>query len=1169
MIPARLPYPGLRAFTREESDLFFGRDGCVDAMVDRLASTRFLAVLGPSGGGKSSLVRTGLLDALDLGLHPWAGSRWQVADLHPGGQPIRNLAMALLMASGTSNAAEGEFLRSFLQHGPRSVVEWAAGGNLEPDSNLLILVDQFEELFRYGDYAAREEAEAFVSLLLESAACSNVRIHVVITMRSEYLGAAALIPGLAERINSGLYLAPRMSREECGEAIQGPASLMEACVEPALVNRLLNDLASFAPWESTQSTDQLERLSRRADQLPLMQHVLNRLWMYVAFETADVQVVLRLSDYERIGDLSGALEAHGSEVMAALGKREQYVEPIFRALMSGTSAALAVRRPCRIDELLQIVDGSRDDVIAVIEAFRAPGCNFLRTSDSTTANDDTIVDISHESLIRQWAPLKKWLEREVRDGNAWRRLVEAQERHARCEGGLLTGLDLQTITAWWQSEQPARQWTLRHGGEFESVRAFFEQSLSNEEARIGEQRRQEVRERRRLRGGIAVLAVALVVVTGLGIYASIQGRIAEENAGKTLAVLEEVGSTIYSDRFASLVGMAPLQSDLMEKLLPYQVEIEKRYAVVVDPANVIRNKHRLAMALNSIGRADQAMINYREAYQRGISALQTNRNGDKPPQALEASFIDVGSSYAWWLLDVGEYKRADEVLNAMREVAGQYDRPSPTAALSLAYASLENLLSRRASDRKEESAEERHNLKAIELLRPIAEKTDATMETLSFQVTLYENLDNKQDENRARVCALADRMLARSPMDRRAIRARVACLKDNARSARATNGRQAAMDHLQSASELVRNVLRLVPDDQSLLLALTDIETDIVGLSWGDGMESQRSQHNLLAGKHFVDALKGRTLLQDTTNQVQTLYEALDKGNFSSPAEELAFFKDITTAMEPTLKAFPHARSFANVSADAASHVGEILKKNPESHREAQAYLSKSIDSYARSGLMDDLTIHSDGFATYCGVYASRAAMHGAAGNVDSMLADGQKLVQACKPALDRYPWDFYLRQHFVRNASQIGAVLVERRRYREALPHLEYASHWGDKASSERLVRVYREGLDVPRDEQKARELDAKSKRQGMKRITVTADFGGVTAPFHIYLTNWPPEYPFEGVDDQLKWLSEARGGTVAPQIGESFRKLHKIARENDVSFTDLCAYALGLAAEQDNAMP
>ena len=92
----RAPYPGLRAFRREETDLFFGREDCINAMVDRLAATRFLAVLGSSGTGKSSLVRTGLLDALELGLMAKAGSRWKIVDFRPGGAPLKNLARRLL-----------------------------------------------------------------------------------------------------------------------------------------------------------------------------------------------------------------------------------------------------------------------------------------------------------------------------------------------------------------------------------------------------------------------------------------------------------------------------------------------------------------------------------------------------------------------------------------------------------------------------------------------------------------------------------------------------------------------------------------------------------------------------------------------------------------------------------------------------------------------------------------------------------------------------------------------------------------------------------------------------------------------------------------------------------------------------------------------------------------
>ena len=154
----RPPYPGLRAFRREETDLFFGREDCTNAMVDRLAATRFLAVLGSSGTGKSSLVRTGLLDALELGLMAKAGSRWKIVDFRPGGSPLKNLARRLLETEHDEEnpyiePKDVDLLRAFLARGPRAVIEWCRSGHLPQGGNLLLLVDQFEELFRYQDYA--------------------------------------------------------------------------------------------------------------------------------------------------------------------------------------------------------------------------------------------------------------------------------------------------------------------------------------------------------------------------------------------------------------------------------------------------------------------------------------------------------------------------------------------------------------------------------------------------------------------------------------------------------------------------------------------------------------------------------------------------------------------------------------------------------------------------------------------------------------------------------------------------------------------------------------------------------------------------------------------------------------------------------------------------------
>lgn len=504
----RAPYPGLRAFRREETDLFFGREDCTNAMVDRLAATHFLAVLGSSGTGKSSLVRTGLLDALELGLMAKAGSRWKIVDFRPGGAPLKNLARRLLETEHDAEspyieAKDVDLLRAFLARGPRAVVEWCRSGHLPQGGNLLLLVDQFEELFRYQDYAGREEAEAFVALLIESAREADARIYVTITMRSEYLGACALIEGLSDAINAGMFLTPRMTREHCRDAIVGPAEVCNIEIEPALVNRLLNDLTNFAPWDEHDAGDQLDRLMRRADQLPLLQYTLNRMWQRAHERSPGTRVKLTVDDYEAIEGLSGALNAHANQIFDDLGKqRAQVAEWVFRALTAGSTLADAVRRPTRLDDLISACGGDEAGVHAVVDAFRAPGVNFLLPEldpHNPKLALDTYIDISHESLIRQWKKLSDWLGAEGRAAQQWRRLVDRFGT-----GEMLRGRELANLIAWRSETKPNAAWAKRYGGDYPTVIAFLDKS-------------QRAQSRKRV-AAIASTVGAFVLLAGFGIY---------------------------------------------------------------------------------------------------------------------------------------------------------------------------------------------------------------------------------------------------------------------------------------------------------------------------------------------------------------------------------------------------------------------------------------------------------------------------------------------------------------------------------------------------------------------------------------------------------------------------------------------------------------------------
>ena len=228
------PFPGLRPFREDEEHLFFGRENQVDAMVDKLSRTHFLAVVGTSGSGKSSLVNCGLRPGLHGGLMSGAGTDWRVAQFRPGSDPIRAMAHALAQDGvlfsdfQSSGLPLSEVMDTTVRMSKLGLVDMYRQAHLPANTNLLVVVDQFEELFRFQHKKGKvqesiaQEAIEFVNLLLEAAEQTKYPIYIVPTMRSDFLGDCAQFRGLVEAINEGQYLVPRMTREERRAAIAGP-----------------------------------------------------------------------------------------------------------------------------------------------------------------------------------------------------------------------------------------------------------------------------------------------------------------------------------------------------------------------------------------------------------------------------------------------------------------------------------------------------------------------------------------------------------------------------------------------------------------------------------------------------------------------------------------------------------------------------------------------------------------------------------------------------------------------------------------------------------------------------------------------------------------------------------------------------------------------------------
>ncbi len=580
---SKRPYPGLRAFRREEIDIFFGREQQIDEILEKLQHSHFLAVIGPSGCGKSSLVRTGVLSALDSGFMASAGARWVVADMHPGHQPFVYLAEALLHDPIFAASYRGQFpadwgddwqmqalpfLQASLQRGPLGMQELLAQLQLE-NTSILLLVDQFEEVFRYQRYASNE-AGAFVRLLL--SASQHPAVYTIITMRSDFLGHCSGFQGLPEAINQGLYLTPRLGRDQMADAIALPARVFGGEVEPELVNTLLNEAG------------------QAMDQLPLLQHLLMRLW------DTDTDKHLTLKEYQELGGLAHILDKHLEEAWAELSPAQQeQAGQIFRLLTERTREGQDIRRPVKVQDLMQVTGLPFADIEVLLEVFRRAGRNFLMPPPYQPLNADTVVDITHESLIRQWKRLRQWVESEAEKADLYHRLADTAQRYRQGKAALLVSPDLDIALKWRDRQAPTEVWSRRYGHDFQGVMDFL---VASEQERVRE-RQQEVAEyqekvrlkyRRPLQAfavGFAFFLVAALV--GWWFYLQLRDTMAAKDEAQremAAAVLAQASTFASTDNFMAarqLLDKTGQWGDLLSREQQVQANLFGQYTHLRSP----------------------------------------------------------------------------------------------------------------------------------------------------------------------------------------------------------------------------------------------------------------------------------------------------------------------------------------------------------------------------------------------------------------------------------------------------------------------------------------------------------------------------------------------------------------------------------------------------------
>ena len=486
------PFPGLRPFSFEESHLFFGREGQSDEVLLNLAEHRFTAVIGASGSGKSSLMYCGLIPILFGGFMTEAGSDWTVLVTRPGISPIENLAESVL-SKDESHVTNSEEEKAISRRMTSTILRSSSMGLVDCVKQL----SKFEELFRYIKTEREEdtinEAAAYVNLLIKSIAQSEVPIYIAFTMRSDFIGDCSQFPELTHVINKSHYLIPQMTRDQQRLAIEGPVAVGGGKITKRLVQQLLNDVGN------------------NPDQLPVMQHALMRTWNYwVGNKEPEEPIDLR--HYIAVGKIHEALSQHANEAYSELDAKEKEVcEVLFKALTEKGADNHGIRRAAKLEEIADISGVHEEDLINVIDKFREPGRSLLMPPSNVTLKSNSIIEISHESLMRIWQRLKNWVDEEADSAQMYKRLSDAAEMYQVGKTGLWRPPDLQLALNWQIKQKPTRTWAKRYNPYFERAMVFLETSKTAYES---EQKSKELLQKRMLQRTkmvAIVLGIAFII----------------------------------------------------------------------------------------------------------------------------------------------------------------------------------------------------------------------------------------------------------------------------------------------------------------------------------------------------------------------------------------------------------------------------------------------------------------------------------------------------------------------------------------------------------------------------------------------------------------------------------------------------------------------------------
>jgi energy-coupling factor transporter ATP-binding protein EcfA2 len=621
------PFPGLRAYRPDEGHLFFGRMESTTKVAARLKDNRFVSVIGASGSGKSSLVLSGVIPAL-IRENAEGKKLWSYLVFRPDINPVDNLAAELSTLSagaGFTQLSQASIAAS-LHNRSEGITDVINKIRKSLRQQIVIVIDQFEEIFRYSPVSTRgtegDEATDFIDLLVNAVQQPDQGLHLILTLRSEYVSECSRFHSLTNLMNTSSFLLPQIGRDLLSAVIEEPVKVSGATIDRSLVKIILSEL------------------SDNPGQLPVLQHLLMRMWNHWN-KAGDMSRPLSIADYEAVGTLKGAISQHAGQALEELNERHRYVcSRLFRAITVRTEDGREMRRPETIATIATQTGCTVEEIINVAEVFRHPDYSFLTPASDIPLNKDSVIDLSHESIIKLWSTIRKWLDDEDASKRLYLKLAAAAEQYQEGNGKLWSAPDLFIAIKWREENNPTLAWAEKIDPAFERTMLFLKNSeeeyaaleVYNKKADYGKIKRS------RLIAGILGMMVLLALIA-LGTLYSLRNRsekqksVALQLKDEAIAYTNVLGDSLnlLSYTFRTAEQEAGLEKLNAISAINRAQEAEKKASAKDNMLKEAENEKTAAVVMATVENRSKML-----AVARSLAMRSINHTGEQDLQILLA-----------------------------------------------------------------------------------------------------------------------------------------------------------------------------------------------------------------------------------------------------------------------------------------------------------------------------------------------------------------------------------------------------------------------------------------------------------------------------------------------------------------------------------------------------